>query len=154
MFEPCKPSYERGCQENSSPFLPYKGRLFDGLHPAQWWFRRGCGRAAYFLSVPVPWAGLVSWVSCSDGGSTHSARDAAQTGELAPDNWEAPRAPTQRPRPIQGDANGIPFCSLLAETPYRERHQSAKSWGYGGNAPVGSAAHSFPLKKGRTLIMH
>ena len=36
--------------------------------------------------------------------------------------------------------HGIPFCYLRAETPYRERHQSAKSWGCGGKAPAGSAA--------------
>jgi hypothetical protein len=36
-----------------------------------------------------------------------------------------------------GDAAASPFYSLqLAETPYRERHQSAKSWGCGGKAPA------------------
>jgi hypothetical protein len=59
---------------------------------------------------------------------------------------EATRAPTQWPRPIQGDATASPFRHPLAETPYRERQQSAKSWGYGGKAPVGFAAHSLLLQ--------
>jgi hypothetical protein len=44
---------------------------------------------------------------------------------------------------------------LLAESPYRERHKSAKSWGCGGKAPASCAGHKcFLLKHGRTLIMH
>jgi hypothetical protein len=38
---------------------------------------------------------------------------------------------------------GIPFSPSARRNPYRERQQSAKSWGYGGKAPVGFAAHSF-----------
>jgi len=30
-----------------------------------------------------------------------------------------------------------PFRDWRAQTPYRERHQSAKSWGRGGKAPAG-----------------
>jgi len=72
---------------------------------------------------------------------------------------EAPRAPTQWPRPIQGGAAAgaaaSPFRYLLAESPYRERHKSAKSWGCGGKAPAGCAGHKcFLLKLGRPLIMH
>ena len=40
------------------------------------------------------------------------------------------------PRPMQGDATASSFGYLLAETPYRERHQSAKPWGFGGKAPA------------------
>ena len=58
---------------------------------------------------------------------------------------EATRAPTQWPRPIQGDAAASPFRYLLAETPYRERHQSAKSWGCGGKAPACYAGTQAPF---------
>jgi hypothetical protein len=73
-------SYERGCQEKNSPSLPPRGRLSD-LHPAQ-----RCGLAANLLSLTRAVAGYISSVSCSDGGSTPSAREAAQAGLLAPDN--------------------------------------------------------------------
>ena len=36
----------------------------------------------------------------------------------------------------QGDATASPFRYLARETPNRERHQSAKSWGCGGKAPT------------------
>ena len=36
----------------------------------------------------------------------------------------------------KGDATASPFRYLAGETPYRERHQSAKSWGCGGKAPT------------------
>jgi hypothetical protein len=46
----------------------------------------------------------------------------------------------------RGDATASPFRCLLAQTPYRERHQSAKSWGCGGKAPAGCVAHSLLLQ--------
>ena len=56
---------------------------------------------------------------------------------------------------MQGDATASPFRCLLAETTYRERHQSVKSWGCGGKAPAGCADHkTFLLRHGRPLIMH
>ena len=80
-----KTSYERGCQEKNSPLLPCEGKLF-AMHPARSRRLRGCGLVAYFLSVTQPIAGFVSSVSYRDGGSTPSAREAAQAGLLAPDN--------------------------------------------------------------------
>jgi hypothetical protein len=54
----------------------------------------------------------------------------------------------------EGGCYGIPFRCLLAETPYRERHQSVKSWGCGGKAPAGCAGHkTLLLRRGRSLIM-
>jgi hypothetical protein len=35
----------------------------------------------------------------------------------------------------RGDVAASPFRYLLAVTPYRERHQSAKSWGVRGQSP-------------------
>ena len=49
---------------------------------------------------------------------------------------------------------GIPFRCLLAETPYRERHQSVKSWGCGGKAPACNVGTKLPSEHGRPLIMH
>ncbi len=50
----------------------------------------------------------------------------------------------------RGDAAASPVRYPLAETSYRERHQSDKSWGRGGKAPAGCAGHqSFLLKHGR-----
>ena len=54
----------------------------------------------------------------------------------------------------RGDATASPFRYLLEETPYRERQQSAKSWGYGGKAPIGFDTHRFMPNYGRPLIMH
>lgn len=48
-----------------------------------------------------------------------------------------------------GGCYGVPLCYLTAETlPYRERHQSAKSWGCGGKAPASKCrrAENFLLK--------
>jgi hypothetical protein len=70
-LSPIRKSYERGCQEKNSALLPCKGKL-SHLHPA-----RRCWLAAYFLSVTQSVAGYISWVSCRDGGSTPSAREAA-----------------------------------------------------------------------------
>src|ERR1017187_2590021 len=73
-----KGSYGRGCQEKNSPFLPPGGGRLSDLHPAQ-----RCGLAAYFLSLTRAVAGYISSVSCSDAGSTPSAREATQAEVLA-----------------------------------------------------------------------
>ena len=56
----------------------------------------------------------------------------------------------------KGDATASPFavCLQLAETPYRERHQSVKSWGCGGKAPACNVSTKLPSEQGRPLIMH
>ena len=43
----------------------------------------------------------------------------------------------------KGGCFGIPF-SLTGRGTYRERHQSAKSWGCGGKAPVACAGFKAP----------
>jgi hypothetical protein len=53
---------------------------------------------------------------------------------------------------MQGDATASPFHYLLAETPYRERHQSAKSWGRPGKAPADCAGLETTHEEGRPLI--
>src|ERR1017187_7118539 len=68
-------SYERGCQARKLPPAPRKGKLF-GLHPAR------CLR----LGVTRPVAVISRRFHVSDGGSTPSAREAAQAEVLAPDN--------------------------------------------------------------------
>ena len=44
-------------------------------------------------------------------------------------------APTLVPTKAEGDATASPFRCLLAKAPYRERHQSVKSWGGRGQSP-------------------
>ena|ERR1035437_1471961 len=68
-------SYERGCQAKKPLLLPRKGKLF-GLHPARCWR----------LGVTRPVAVMSRRFHVSDGGSTPSAREAAQAEVLAPDN--------------------------------------------------------------------
>jgi hypothetical protein len=46
-----------------------------------------------------------------------------------------------------GDATASPFRYLAAETPYRERHQSAKSWGVGALPPQACIADADCLSK-------
>ena len=46
-----------------------------------------------------------------------------------------------------GGCHGIPFSlSACTNSPNRERHQCAKSWGCGGKAPAGCVAHSLLLQ--------
>src|SRR5271156_7136275 len=53
-----------------------------------------------------------------------------------------------------GDATPSPFRYLTAETHYRERHQSAKSWGWGGKAPASICrCRKLPSEAPRPLIM-
>jgi hypothetical protein len=48
-----------------------------------------------------------------------------------------------------------PFSCLPTESPHRERHEGAKSWGCGGKAPASYAGDpTFLLEYGRPLIMH
>jgi hypothetical protein len=61
--------------KKNSPLLPRRGNLF-GLHPAR------CLR----LGVTWPVAVISRRFHVSDGGSTPSAREAAQAEVLAPDN--------------------------------------------------------------------
>src|ERR1700752_704812 len=54
--------------------------------------------------------------------------------------WEATRAPTQWPRPIdRGDASASPFIRFLAESSASGEAPSDKSWGCGGKAPAAYA---------------
>ena len=50
----------------------------------------------------------------------------------------------------KGGCYGIPF-SFTDRASYRERHQSAKSWGCGGQSPCSTAC--FRSESGRPLIM-
>jgi hypothetical protein len=52
-----------------------------------------------------------------------------------------------------GGATASPFRNLLAETPYRARHQSVKSWRCGGKAPC-CAATKISSDARRSLILH
>jgi hypothetical protein len=47
-----------------------------------------------------------------------------------------------------GGCYGIPFLAKVfsKQLPYRERHQSAKSWGCGGKAPVARIDFHTPRK--------
>ena len=54
-----------------------------------------------------------------------------------------------------GGCYGIPLSPSAYRNPYRERHQSVKSWGCGGKAPANYAGDpTFLLEYGRPLIMH
>src|SRR5260370_19793863 len=82
------------------------------------------------------------WVSVILPEPTACMRLERRTGQC----WEATRALTQWPRPMQGDAAHPPFIRLPAESPHREGHQSAKSWGRGGKAPETCPDPKAPLR--------
>src|ERR1700733_12080569 len=69
--------------------------------------------------------------------------------------WEATRAPTQWPRPIQGMLRHPPFHLLIAQVPTIGRGTQAKNpGGAGAKPPQAALAANFQLKHGRPLIMH
>jgi hypothetical protein len=68
-----------------------------------------------------------------------------------------PSADSEASTDPKGDATASPFRAicLASNSPYRERHQSAKSWGRGGKAPAGlRQPPKLLLVHGRSLIMH